>query len=303
MLTEYTKWVCSVRQLNILNNKKRQKNTQAVFFCIYIAMKKILTFLYPNKDGKNRLYILDNIRGFTVLNMILYHALYDAVYLCSFKITWYEGKAGLIWEFLICSVFILLSGLCMNLSSHPYKRGLTVFLSGLIVSAVTLVFIPEEKILFGVLTFLGCAMLFTALISKLLNKVNPVFLLILNVLLFIFTFNINNGYVGFFNLNKTVLPSFLYKGYFMTFLGFTDLSFFSSDYFSFIPWIFLFISGYAFGKIVDIKSASLNVEKGNRLLSLRIPVLTFIGQRALLIYLIHQPLLYLIVLIINRYNT
>ena len=263
-------------------------------------MKKVLKFIYPEKNSENRLYLIDTIRGFTVLNMIVYHALYDAVYMCGFDIKWFEGKPGDIWELLISSVFIILSGLCINISNHPVKRGLTVFGAGLIVSFVTFVFIPEERIIFGILTFFGCAMLFTALIRRLLESINPFVVLSVCLILFLLTYSINYGYIGFFNHKIIYLPEILYNGYLMTFLGFSDNSFYSSDYFSFMPWIFLFVSGFAIGKIIHIESLSENIDKRKKIYNLRLPVLTFTGQRALLIYLLHQPILYIFVLIINR---
>lgn len=260
---------------------------------------KLINYFFPNKNTKKRLYSLDNIRGITVLNMIVFHALWDAVNLCGFSIPWFEGIVGEAWQFLICSSFIIISGLCINLSSHPYKKGLTVFFAGLVITLVTFIFVPDEIVVFGILTFLGIAMIFTAFLKKFIDRLTPLFILLVCLLLFVFTKGINEGYLGIINYPLIMLPEKLYKGLILTFLGFTDESFHSSDYFSFFPWIFLFIGGYSFGKIIKIDSFPKRKIHNKSVINKRIPILTFIGQRALLIYLMHQPLLYLAVLLIR----
>lgn len=56
---------------------------------------------------------------------------------------------------------------------HPYKRGALVFGAGALVTAVTVFFMPEDVVLFGVLTLLGSAMGITALLEKALRKIPP----------------------------------------------------------------------------------------------------------------------------------
>ena len=48
--------------------------------------------------GKERLSLLDALRGFALLNMILYHILYDIVYIFGHPIGWYQSAAGYVWE-------------------------------------------------------------------------------------------------------------------------------------------------------------------------------------------------------------
>ena len=80
--------------------------------------------------GKERLSLLDALRGFALLNMVLYHILYDVVYIFGHPIGWYQSAAGYVWEQFICWSFILLSGFCFSLGSRPIKRGLLVFGAG-----------------------------------------------------------------------------------------------------------------------------------------------------------------------------
>ena len=108
-----------------------------------------------------RLQLLDVIRGITLLSMIAYHGSWDLVYLAGVNWPWYHSEEAFLWQQSICWTFILLSGYCMTLSSHKWKRGALVFAAGILVTAATLVFLPEDVVVFGVLTFLGSAMLLT----------------------------------------------------------------------------------------------------------------------------------------------
>ena len=48
--------------------------------------------------NKNRYYILDAIRGFALLNMILYHASWDLVYMFDVNWSWYRSNGAYIWQ-------------------------------------------------------------------------------------------------------------------------------------------------------------------------------------------------------------
>jgi len=78
-----------------------------------------------------RYALIDGIRGLAIVNMILYHAIWDLVYLYGFDWQWYLGPVGTLWQQAICWTFILVSGFCLPLSSHPVQRGVEVSLAGL----------------------------------------------------------------------------------------------------------------------------------------------------------------------------
>ena len=69
-----------------------------------------------------RYALIDGIRGLAIVNMILYHAIWDLVYLYGFDWQWYLGPVGTLWQQAICWTFILVSGFCLPLSSHPVQR-------------------------------------------------------------------------------------------------------------------------------------------------------------------------------------
>lgn len=216
------------------------------------------------KAPAGRYALLDELRGLDLVSMMLYHACWDMMFLFGIWMDWYAGMPGRLWQQTICWVFILLSGFCAPFGRHMLRRGVTVFAAGALVTAVTLVFMPGERVIFGVLTFLGTAMLLTGVLEPLLKKVMPAV-----------------GLGGW----KLMLPQSLYANYFTAFFGFYPDWFYSADYFGLLPWLFLFWAGYYLHKAVGRR----------RMEPLRRPVcpaLGWMGRHSLLLYLLHQPVIY-----------
>lgn len=237
---------------------------------------------------KKRYHLLDGIRGLVLISMILYHATWNLVYIYDMDWKWYMGKGAYLWQQSICWTFILLSGFCWSMGNKPLKRGIQVFVSGILVTVVTLLVMPYNRVVFGVLTLIGSCMLLMIPLRKLLDKVKPEIGLIGSLALFIISRNVNGGYLGFETWNILKLPTDWYSNLFTTYLGFTDPSFFSTDYFSLIPWMFLFVTGYFLYGVCDNQHV---LQK--QILTIKLPFLDFLGRHSLLIYLLHQPILYL----------
>lgn len=233
-----------------------------------------------------RYQLLDTIRGSVLISMIIYHAAWNLVYLYGFPWLWYKSREAYIWQQSICWTFILLSGFCWSLGKDHVKSGLLVTGSGFLVTAVTLLVIPQNRVVWGVLTCIGSCMLLMILLDQVCRKIPPLAGCVVSFFLFLFTKNINIGFVGLGN-GKWILPSFLYRGMVAAYLGFTPKDFYSTDYFSLFPWLFLFVTGYFLYHLCE-KGNILNetFRKG------KLPVITFMGQHSLLIYLLHQPVLY-----------
>ena len=182
-----------------------------------------------------RYRLLDELRGLDLISMMLYHGMWDVVFLFGVAQKWYTGRPGFVWQQSICWVFILLSGFCLPLGHHPFRRGAVVFGAGALVTAVTLLFLPEDVVWFGVLTLLGSSMLLTAALDPLLRRVPPAVGVAVSALLFWVTYPTMNG---FWNLpgGRLALPQALYASYTTAYLGFMPKSFFSTDYFPLLPW-------------------------------------------------------------------
>lgn len=229
-----------------------------------------------------RYYIIDYIRVFVIINMILYHALWDMVHIFHSDYMWFKGSFCHIWQRIICITFIFISGFCWSISRNHLKRGIYILICSFIITAVTAVFMPESKVMFGILVLIGSSVIIMIPLEGLLKYINKFAGLILSVLLYIFFYNINKGYILF----DIKVPDYLYNGSFMTYMGFMDKNFYSSDYFSIIPWIFIFFSGYfAFGIFSEKNMLYLLEGKPNK-------IVMGISRKSLLIYLIHQPIVY-----------
>ncbi len=234
---------------------------------------------------KQRYHIIDMLRGFALINMVLYHALWDIVYIFGARLEWYTSRGAFVWQQCICCTFILLSGFCWSMGSKKLKRGLTVFAASAVITLVTLVFMPENLILFGVLSLIGSASLIMILLDKVLSKLNSYVGIVVSLLLFVLTRNINAGYLGF-GAFSLYLPRFLYSNLFTAYLGFPSPSFASEDYFPIFPWLFLYFTGYFLYRIF---------ERNGWLRHFRyktVRPLEFCGRHSLLIYMLHQPVVY-----------
>ena len=275
-----------------------------------------------------RYQLLDTLRGFSLVSMILFHACWDLVYLFGYDWPWYKGTPGYLWQQSICWMFILISGFCMGLKQEgralPFadkrgtaeensssqfadkqgvakenrslwrdcKRGLVVLVAGILITIATLLFSPQTKIIFGVLFFLGVSMILTAMLRPAFRKIPPFIGMLCAGVLFFVLRNINDGNLGFEGIVLCPLPNFLYEqGLLATFFGFQDKNFFSTDYFSLIPWYFLFLAGYFLCRCFLEKNSSAALpeffKKG-------IPVFKIIGQHSLPVYLLHQPVILLL---------
>lgn len=277
-----------------------------------------------------RLVWLDALRGFTVASMVLYHGMWDAVFLYGLKAPWYDALPGYLWQQSICWTFIFLAGFSWRFDRKPLKRGLMIFGAGALVTLVTTLFMPEDRIVFGVLTLIGSCILLMIPLDRLFRRGKTVSLsvvaaggsagpaadagspgpaadagspgavdragLAIASALFFLTRDVNSGYLGFESLRLVWLPAGLYRGMFMTYLGFCDPAFFSTDYFSLIPWFFLFCCGYfAHGTVMGRSMRKAEVPSGEQK---KIPALLrglcFLGRHAMAVYIVHQPLILIV---------
>lgn len=71
-----------------------------------------------------------------------------------------------------------------------------------------------------------------------------------------------------------------------TYIGVTARDFYSSDYFSILPWLFLFMTGYFLYRIVE-KNNLLKYLEGSISTALE-----WLGRHSLILYMEHQPIIY-----------
>lgn len=226
--------------------------------------------------------------------MVAYHGMYDLVDIFGVPAPWYSGLPGYVWQQSICWTFILLSGMCWQLSRHHLRRGLILVGCGAAITLVTWVVMPGQRILYGVLNLLGLSALLLIPLDKVFRKIPAWAGLVGALLLFALTRNVSRGSLGFEGLVLWELPGWLYTTDLLAVAGLPSPAFWSTDYFPLLPWFFLFCAGYfLWGTLSRSPKALSLLRPGLRPLS-------FVGRHSLLIYLVHQPALMLVALLAFR---
>ena len=123
------------------------------------------------KEQKVRIHWIDAVRGVTLISMIIFHAIWDAVYLYDFHIPWLLGNGAYIWQQSICWTFIFLSGFSYRFSKRPFKRGVIISCAGIMITIVTSIFVPDDRVVFGVLSMMGFSYLLLRILETLFRKV------------------------------------------------------------------------------------------------------------------------------------
>lgn len=247
-----------------------------------------------NIDLNKRFWEIDSLRGIAIVMMVIFHLIFDLYF---FGIYSFDVHSGFLWWFarLTASIFIFLVGVSLSISYSRtilktnygtqsglffkyLKRGLKIFGYGLIITVVTWIFIGQGFIIFGILHFIGIAIIleYPFLKRKYIN-------LILGIL---------------FIAAGIYLMGFNFDFYGLLWLGFTPYNFYTLDYFPLLPWLGIVSLGIFLGntlyenytrhfKLPDLSKYSL------------VKVSGFLGRHSLIIYLIHQPILLLILYLLG----
>lgn len=119
------------------------------------------------KDLSSRVHLIDEVRGFAIICMVFYHAMFDLVVIFGVDFPIFTSSLMQdVLQPLFAGLFIFISGTAGHYSRSNLKRGAVCFGFGLILTAVTALFMPDELILFGILHFLGIAMMLFPLAQK-----------------------------------------------------------------------------------------------------------------------------------------
>lgn len=144
--------------------------------------------------------------------MAVYHGVYDWVYVFGRPAAWFTqtGNAH-IWQQFICWTFILLAGAVFPYGKHAVRRGAVTFGCGFLLTAVTMLVMPSEQILFGVLHLIGAAVLLSALLRRFLDRAPALPGAIASFVLFLFLRSVPMGYLGIGELQLFELQRQLYS--------------------------------------------------------------------------------------------
>lgn len=219
---------------------------------------------------RRRFDILDAWRSLAVLLMLGYHFLYD-LYIFGVLTAgqMFSPPLCLLQKFICCS-FILLAGISARFSRSNLRHGVVVLLAGAAVE--TGAAIGGQTIRFGILMFMGTAMLLYHFAGRRLQKIPGLLLTAGCSILFPLT--------AWWTGQAQVSAGWLYP------LGFMPPGFYSADYFPLFPWLFLFLFGTVLGGLcLDRRDSPLLARPLP-------PALTWLGRHSLTVYVLHQPALY-----------
>ena len=239
---------------------------------------------------KKRIWELDAFRGLCIIGMVIVHLVYDLVDLYRIVEWKYPEWFAFIkdWGGLL---FLILSGICVTLGSRSVRRGFIVFACGMVCTAVTfgmykMDFASKSIIIyFGVLHCLGICML----LWPTYKNMSWWALLIHGVMLAALGLYLESLITGRI---LTITDQWLMP------LGLYWRGFASSDYFPLLPNLGYFLLGAAIGKTVYRKKETLLPKINDKNPILR--CLQFCGRHSLWIYLLHQPILSGICMLLSK---
>ena len=235
------------------------------------------------KSLKERINLIDEVRGVCIILVVVYHLFYSMTMVFSME-AFYEIFAVMrIWQPILPAMFILISGISFQLSRNNVKRGLILLLISAAITLILWIFMPKQIIWFGILHFLAVMNIGFGLTKKYIDKIPAVFGLIIFAFLFILTYNVHRGYLGIEGIWSFKLPEALYQTDLTAPIGFYTENFRSTDYNPLLPWMFMFLIGTILGRYAKNLPESLR--------KTHIRPLAFIGRHTLIIYLIHQPVI------------
>jgi uncharacterized membrane protein len=245
-------------------------------------------------ENKKRAGILDEVRGFAIICMVVYHTMFNLNFFLGAHVPVFFDAGFDVIRDIFAGTFVFISGCVCRYSKNNFKRGAQCFFLGMIITFVTAFAVPDAPIYFGILHMLGTSMLLFGLLEGMLDKI-PVFLgLPLGLILFLASYHVSEGYIGFSKLLIWKIPRVVYDAKLLFPLGFDGSDFSSTDYFPLMPWFFLFISGTFFGETIVSNSMP------SWFYGTRFKFFAAAGRNSIWIYILHQPVLFLLFSIITN---
>lgn len=233
-----------------------------------------------------RYWEIDALRGIAVVMMIIFHLVFDINY---FNIISIPVSFGF-WRFFACLtafLFLFIVGVSLTISgAHAaailprkdyilkyVKRGAFIMALGFGITLVTLVLVPEGMIVFGILHLIGLSVMLA-----------PIFL----------RFFWGNLLAASLLIGAAVGGIVGEGPYWLLWLGIHPSDFSSLDYTPLVPWLGAVLLGIFTGKaLYPLGTRRYRIHETQSAL---LPPVEFLGRHSLVIYLLHQPIILLVLL-------
>jgi uncharacterized membrane protein len=235
-------------------------------------------------DTASRFPEIDVTRGIAILMMIVFHTVFD---LHFFGIMPVDISTGFwrLFAMATASLFLLVAGISLVVSHARSAvklngfaltkkflfRGAGIFALGLLVTLATWLYLHEGYIIFGILHLIGVSVMLSVLFFR-FGKYNILFGLLV--------------IAGGFFIGNIQGPFWLLP------LGIMPPAFASVDYTPLIPWFGVVLAGMGIGEF--LYAGGVRKFPAPQLPDLFSRPLSFLGQHSLVIYLVHQPVIILL---------
>ena len=229
-----------------------------------------------------RIFLLDIARGVCVLAMIAYHFCWDLGYFGFVDLRTITQGLGLFIAQLIGLSFITIAGissrilsLSENFKKKFLKRLFKLILISAVISVATFMLNQNSFIFFGILHFLSVCSIVSLVLIQIKHSFH--FLLIFFGAAIISTSGIT------FNLP-----------FMLSWLGLSSEIPVTNDFYPLFPWITFYFFGFWLGEVIQRK---LNKKNDNFSMSINSvgvfwKFFGYLGQKALVVYILHQPILF-----------
>jgi len=249
---------------------------------------------------QERFFEIDIARGIAILMMVLFHTLFDLSY---FSIAAVNVATGF-WRYFAyatATLFLLVVGISLVVShARAVKtlsglllakkflvRGAGIFALGLLVTLATWLYIPAGCILFGILHVIGVSVMLSPLFFR-FKKYN-----LLTGLAFI---AIGLFVIPLINPISLSLPDPV--ALLLLPLGLHSATFWSVDYTPVFPWLGVVLAGLGLGEFLygdGVRHFTMP-----KVPDVVVRPLTFLGRHSLVIYIVHQPVIILLLAAVTR---
>lgn len=243
-----------------------------------------------------RYALLDAVRGATVVAMVLFHLVYDLVFIYEVDIAWFRGTPGEVWEIAVGWSFVAVAGCSAALSHSNGRRACKLGLVALGITAVTGVVRVDIPIYFGVIHCLAACAAVVCLFAPKLARLPRVPAAAACLALAVVSAPLQDGFLQILpGVPFVAVPDALYRWDELAFLGLPGPSFASGDYFPLLPHLFVYLFGYfAFGALEGSARARRALQADP------VPPLALLGRHSLGIYLVHQVVLIAVLALVFR---
>ncbi|AHF80090.1 heparan-alpha-glucosaminide N-acetyltransferase [Thermococcus paralvinellae] len=235
--------------------------------------------------SSRRFWEVDFVRGLGIIMMVISNFITDLQYFLNYS---EHQMFWRIFAYTTASIFVFISGLSFWISysrsikknPRPYKKYLKRFAKlfglGILITITTKVLLSSGTIYFGVLHFLGVASLLAIPFYRFREK--------------------NIFFAVFFLLGSLIVSRITVNSLLLLPIGITPSEFFTLDYFPIFPWFGVYLLGMTIGSLLypdGTRRFSLNFPK-----MMPVEFICLAGRHTLKIYLVHQPVLVGLLLLI-----